>query len=79
MAIPDRKALKRWAQQYVELWNAGDKEAWAKRAEAGVDALVDTVIKGKGAMPAKGGNASLSEDDIRNAVHYLLEQAGVSG
>ncbi len=57
----------------------GDNAAWAKRAEAGVDALVSTVVKGKGAMPAKGGNASLSEDDIRNAVNYLLEQAGVSG
>jgi cytochrome c5 len=57
----------------------GDNAAWAPRAGAGIETLVATVIKGKGAMPPKGGNASLTEDDIRNAVRYLLEKAGISG
>jgi len=28
MSIPDTKQLLHWADQYVALWNAGDKEAW---------------------------------------------------
>lgn len=30
MPIPDRKTLKQWARNYVDLWNAGDKEAWVE-------------------------------------------------
>ena len=52
----------------------GDKTAWSPRAGAGTAALVANVVKGKGAMPPKAGNASLSEDDIRAAVEYMLGQ-----
>jgi len=52
----------------------GDKAAWNPRASAGTAALVANVVKGKGAMPPKAGNASLSEDDIRAAVEYMLGQ-----
>lgn len=50
----------------------GDKAAWEPRLKQGNDVLVATVIKGKGAMPPKGGNAALSEADIRVAVEYML-------
>lgn len=53
----------------------GDKAAWAPRAKLGQDALVASVIKGKGAMPPKAGNANLSDADIKAAVGYLLGQA----
>ena len=33
----------------------GDKAAWAPRAATGKDALLASVIKGKGAMPPKAG------------------------
>ena len=33
------------------------------------------MIKGKGAMPPKGGNASLSDDAVKAAVDYLLATA----
>jgi len=49
----------------------GDKAAWAPRLKTGKDALYAAVIKGKGAMPAKGGNASLSDADVKAAVDYL--------
>jgi len=49
----------------------GDKAAWAPRLKTGKDALYAAVIKGKGAMPPKGGNASLSDADIKAAVDYL--------
>jgi len=53
----------------------GDKAAWAPRAKQGVDALMQSVLKGKGAMPPKAGNASLSDADIRAAVEFMLSQA----
>jgi cytochrome c5 len=52
----------------------GDKTGWSPRVGAGKAALVASVLKGKGVMPPKAGNASLSEDDIRAAVEYMLDQ-----
>jgi cytochrome c5 len=57
----------------------GDKAAWEPRLAQGMDGLVSSVVKGKNAMPPKAGNPSLSEEDIRSAVKYMLEQVGVSG
>ena len=53
----------------------GDKAAWAPRIKMGNDALVASVIKGKGAMPPKGGGASLSDAEIKAAVEYLVAQS----
>jgi cytochrome c5 len=53
----------------------GDKAAWAPRAALGVDALTASVIKGKGAMPPKGGAMSASDAEIKAAVQYLLDTA----
>lgn len=50
----------------------GDKAAWEPRLKQGTDGLVASVLKGKGAMPVKGGDATLSEADIRAAVEYML-------
>lgn len=55
-----------------------DKAAWEPRAATGFDALVQSVLNGKGAMPPKGGAVTLEQADIENAVRYMLEQAGVS-
>jgi len=53
----------------------GDKAAWAPRIKTGTDALVKSVLAGKGAMPPKGGNAALSEADIRGVVEYMVAQS----
>jgi cytochrome c5 len=50
---------------------AGDKAAWAPRLKTGMDALYATALKGKGAMPPKGGNLSLADADVKAAVDYL--------
>ena len=50
----------------------GDKAAWAPRLASGKGGLVASVVKGKGAMPAKAGNAQLSDDDITAAVDFML-------
>jgi cytochrome c5 len=49
----------------------GDKAAWAPRLAAGVDGLTASVIKGKGAMPPKGGSQA-SDADIKASVQYML-------
>ncbi|MFY3383354.1 c-type cytochrome [Paracidovorax sp. MALMAid1276] len=49
----------------------GDKAAWSARLSAGLDALHASVIKGKGAMPPRGGAAQASDADLRAAVEYM--------
>ena len=53
----------------------GDKAAWAPRIKAGLDALHASALKGKGAMPAKGGNPALSDADVKAAVDYMVAAA----
>ncbi len=53
----------------------GDKAAWAPRIKQGMDTLVQSATKGKGAMPPKGGNASLSDADLRAAIEFMVSQA----
>ena len=53
---------------------AGDKAAWASRIKSGMTALYASALKGKNAMPPKGGNMALSEADVKAAVDYLAGQ-----
>lgn len=55
---------------------SGDKAAWAPRIKSGVDALFASAIKGKNAMPPKGGNPALAEVEVQRAVVYMANQAG---
>jgi cytochrome c5 len=51
----------------------GDKAGWAPRLGQGVDGLTASAIKGKGAMPPKGG-ANASDADIKAVVAYMVNQ-----
>jgi cytochrome c5 len=53
----------------------GDKAAWATHLKGGKDHLYESALKGKGAMPAKGGNVSLSDADVKAAVDYMVAAA----
>ena len=53
----------------------GDKAAWSPRIAKGKDALYHSALTGKGAMPAKGGNPSLSDADVKAAVDYMAAAA----
>ncbi|MEE9309540.1 MAG: c-type cytochrome [Cocleimonas sp.] len=53
----------------------GDKEAWTARIATGNDALYEVALKGKGAMPAKGGRTELSDDDVKAVVDYMVAQS----
>lgn len=53
----------------------GDKAAWGPRIAQGKDALYTSALKGKGAMPPKGGNAALPDADVKAVVDYMVSQA----
>ena len=57
-----------------------DAPNWEPRIAQGVDVLRDHAINGFGGsagfMPPKGGNASLSDEDIHAAVDFMIEEAG---
>ncbi|NYT71863.1 cytochrome c5 family protein [Halomonas sp. QX-2] len=53
----------------------GDSEAWAARLEKGADELYASAINGIGAMPAKGGNPNLSDEEVMAVVDYLMAEA----
>lgn len=53
----------------------GDKAAWAPRIATGLEALLKSATNGKNAMPARGGAANLTDDELKAAVEYLVGQA----
>ena len=53
----------------------GDKDFWSGKIAGGTDPLVQNAINGIGTMPAKGGNPNLSDEEVRAAVEYMIEQS----
>jgi cytochrome c5 len=55
-----------------------DKAAWAPRVAEGLDTLVKHATEGftgkKGVMPARGGNPSLSDAQVKATVEWMLTQ-----
>ena len=56
----------------------GDTQAWAPRIAQGYEVLVQHAIKGIRSMPAKGGNASLSDNEVAGAVLYMSNSSGAN-
>lgn len=54
----------------------GDKGQWAERLAQGAQVLFESALKGKNAMPAKGGAAHLSDYEIERAVVYMANASG---
>ncbi len=57
----------------------GDKADWGPRIAQGNDVLYKHALEGftgaKGQMPARGANATLSDDEVKAAVNYMADQA----
>lgn len=53
----------------------GDQAAWAGRISQGMDALYEAALKGKGAMPPKGGAAHLGDNEIKDIVAYMADSS----
>ena len=52
----------------------GDKAAWAPRLAQGIDGLTASAIKGKNAMPPRGGSTA-SDAEIKAVVTYFVNAA----
>lgn len=53
----------------------GETEDWRARAVIGRADLLLSVLRGKGGMPPKGGNASLSVHEANAALDYMLSSS----
>ncbi|MDZ7840343.1 MAG: c-type cytochrome [Gammaproteobacteria bacterium] len=57
----------------------GEADAWSERIAQGMETLYRHSIEGfqgdSGMMPPKGGNTSLSDDEVKAAVDYMVQQA----
>lgn len=56
----------------------GDNAAWAPFIKAGYDTMLNVALHGKGGMPAKGGNPTLSDYEVARAVVYMANKSGAS-
>lgn len=50
----------------------GDASQWTDRLPKGEETLYSNAINGIGSMPAKGGNASLSDEEVQAAVDHMI-------
>lgn len=57
----------------------GDKADWAPRIAQGMDVLYKHALEGftgaKGQMPARGGSSTLSDDDVKATVNFMVDQS----
>jgi len=54
-----------------------DRAAWTPRMKAGLDAMVRSATAGHGKMPARGGLANTTDAELRAAIAYMFNPAGV--
>lgn len=61
----------------------GSAGEWQTRFDKGLETLVDHAINGfqgeAGMMPARGGRADLSDEQVRAAVRYMISASGGDG
>lgn len=56
----------------------GDRKAWILRMRKGLDYLVRSAINGHGPMPPRGGMADLTDLELRAAILYMFNPAGMA-
>ena len=54
----------------------GDSAAWGPRIAKGYPLLLTHALGGFNSMPAKGGNTSLTDDEVGRALVYMANDAG---
>ena len=57
----------------------GDTNAWVQRIKQGLPNLVGLAIRGHGGMPPRGGQANLTDNELRSAILYMYNPAGEAG
>ena len=53
----------------------GDAAAWAPRISQGMDTLLNNAINGLRAMPPRGTCGNCSDDDLKAAIEYMVENS----
>ena len=53
---------------------AGNKNQWSDRIAKGNETLYASAINGIGVMPAKGGISTLTDEEVKSAVDYLISE-----
>ncbi|WGZ94173.1 MAG: c-type cytochrome [Candidatus Thiothrix putei] len=53
-----------------------DKAAWVPRVANGLDGLMKNAINGLNSMPARGGDPSITDEELSNAIVYMTGKAG---
>lgn len=53
----------------------GDASAWAPRIAKGLETLYESTYNGIGIMPARGGLADATNEELRATVDYMVERA----
>lgn len=77
-AEPDGEAVYNQACMACHMTGAagapikGDADAWKPRIEKGIETLYTHSIEGFNAMPPKGGNLSLSDEETKAAVDFMV-------
>ena len=56
----------------------GDATQWEARIAQGKEKLINHAIQGINMMPAKGGNAALSDEEVSAAVIWMANESGGS-
>ena len=82
-SVYDKACFACHAQGIAGAPKHADMAAWEARLEQGVATLYDHAINGytgsAGMMPPRGGNPSLSDDEVKAAVDYMLAAVGGGG
>lgn len=57
----------------------GDEKAWKARIDKGMETLFEHSIQGYegkvGKMPARGGNPNLTDQEVKAAVRYMVDES----
>lgn len=53
----------------------GDKEAWSEVLSQGIETVYKNGINGINAMPPKGGNMDLSDEQFKKVVDYIIQSS----
>lgn len=78
-AVYDQGCMACHAQGVAGAPKFGDAEAWTNRIAEGKETLYEHAINGfqgeAGMMPPKGGFTNFSDDEVKAAVDYMVENA----
>ena len=56
----------------------GDRDAWVLRLKRGMDDIVRSAFNGHGPMPARGGLADITVNEMRAAITYMFNPASAT-